>query len=385
MSQHIVSIDLARSASAYEILIADGSLANCGEWVSSVIGGNKAKIAVVTNPKVETLYGGVVTESLRRAGFEIAVHLIGDGERFKNFRTLQHTLSSFSEAGLTRTDCVLALGGGVVGDLAGFAASVYLRGVRFLQVPTTLLAMIDSSVGGKTGINTEFGKNLVGAFHQPAGVLIDPSTLRTLPKRELTAGFCEAVKHGAISERKLFDETARFLDDFSHTNIRTRWNKELGSRICDLLESQVKFKARIVQGDEFEDPENTAATSRKVLNFGHTFAHALEKATDYKYLKHGEAVGYGIIFAARLSKRLELIDQNEVKLLYDVVHRAGVLPSLSNIDPKAVIDAFTHDKKLINNSLHWILLKSIGNPVIVPNDEIPASFITDTVNKLIQE
>ena len=385
MSQHIVSIELARSASEYDISIGNGSLANCGEWLSSVLKGNRPKIAVVTNPKVESLYGGVVVESLRRAGYETAVHLIGDGESFKNFRTLQHTLSSFAEAGLTRSDCVIALGGGVVGDLAGFAASVYLRGVRFLQIPTTLLAMIDSSVGGKTGINTEFGKNLIGAFYQPSGVLIDPSTLRTMPKRELTAGFCEAVKHGAISGKDLFDETARFLEGFWYTAIRRHWSGELGSRICELLASQIKFKAGIVQGDEFEDPENTAGTSRKILNFGHTFAHAIEKATDYKYLKHGEAVGYGIIFAVLLSKRLELIDQNEVKLLYDVVHRAGVLPSLSNIDPKAVIDAFRHDKKLINNSLHWILLKSIGNPIIVPNNEIPASFITDTVNELIHK
>ena len=165
------------------------------------------------------LYGEVVKKSLERAGFDVFVCLIGDGERFKSFRTLQKALDAFSENGLSRTDVVLALGGGVVGDLAGFAASVYLRGVGFLQIPTTLLSMIDSSVGGKTGINSNYGKNLIGAFYQPKGVLVDVKTVLTLPKRELTAGFCEAIKQGAISNRKLFEQTAAFLEKYEFKKI----------------------------------------------------------------------------------------------------------------------------------------------------------------------
>ena len=262
------------------------------------------RAVMVSNKKVFSLYGDVVRESFARAGFNVFVCLIGDGERFKSFSTLQSTLRKFSESGLSRTDVVIALGGGVVGDLAGFAASVYLRGVSFLQIPTTLLSMIDSSVGGKTGINSAFGKNLIGAFYQPKGVLVDASTLKTLPKRELTAGFCEAIKQGAIAGKKLLDQTAAFLADLSTAAGTGAFaDKDITEKLVSLLHDQIAFKAKIVAGDERESPGNVTPTSRKLLNFGHTLAHAIEKLTNYRYFKHGEAVGHGVKFAGRPVKK----------------------------------------------------------------------------------
>jgi 3-dehydroquinate synthase len=260
----------------------------------------------------------------------------------------------------------------VVGDLAGFAAAVYLRGIKFIQIPTTLLSMIDSSVGGKTGINTDFGKNLVGAFYQPSAVVIDPDVLRTLPKRELTAGFCEAVKQGAIGGRKLFDLTEQALGE-----------RLAFGQFDRFLAEQVRFKASIVAADERESAAKTDAKSRKILNFGHTFGHAIEKVTRYRRFKHGEAVGHGIIFAAELSKKLELLAEDEVKLLNDVVHRTGVLPPLHGIDPSEVFEAFKFDKKNIGKSLQWILLKGIGQPIIKPGSEVPAKVLKDTLRAVI--
>jgi 3-dehydroquinate synthase len=332
------------------------------------------------------LYGKAIETSLRKAGFGTHVHLIGDGERFKNFRTLESTLRVLSEKRLTRTDAVLALGGGVVGDLAGFAASIHLRGIDLLQIPTTLLSMIDSSVGGKTAVNTPFGKNLVGTFYQPSGVLIDADTLKTLPRREITAGFCEAIKQGAISGRSLFNQTADFLDGFAAGDFRNPAKYgQLAPALTALIDKQVRFKAGIVQNDESESPSDVTPRSRKILNFGHTFAHALEKASNYSLLKHGEAVGYGLMFAGELSKKLELLDQDEVDSLNDVVRRAGSLPPITGIDQSEILESFKHDKKRVGNSLHWVLLRKIGKPVIVPGTEIPESAILSTLKSAFQK
>lgn len=366
-----IEIKLKQQTAKYRINVG-GELKDTGDWTRAILGSGSKRIAIVSNRKIFGIYGESVTDSLKKKGFDPFVNLIGDGERFKSFSTLEKTLSVFSSAGLSRTDAVIALGGGVVGDLAGFAASVYLRGVAFLQIPTTLLSMIDSSVGGKTAVNTSFGKNLIGTFYQPSGVLIDPTTLRTLPKREFTAGLCEAVKQGSIGGERLFDQTRRFL-------VSGRSESELAA----LITAQIKFKAKIVAGDEHESAERTDAASRKILNFGHTFAHALEKATDYKYLKHGEAVGWGIIFAAELSKKLEFLPSDKVKLLKDVVHRAGKLPSINKIDPAVIFDRFRFDKKVVNNSLQWILLEGIGKPVITSDENIPRKVLKQTVDEII--
>jgi len=363
------------TASAYLVEIENGGLVLCGVKIRKAVGDNAKKAIIVSNKKVVGLYGANVLKSLSASGFEVHQILIGDGERYKNLKTLESLVAAFSSNGISRTDVVVALGGGVVGDIAGFAAAIHSRGVPYIQIPTTLLSMIDSSVGGKTGINTIYGKNLVGAFYHPKLVLIDPSVLSTLPKREFTAGLCEAVKQGAISNRALFDKTVRIVDSHALTS----------DAFGDFLAAQIEFKTSIVQGDEREAASNTGPRSRKILNFGHTFAHALESATDYKFLKHGEAVGHGIIFAAELSKKLGILDESVVKLLRGVVHRTGTLPSTDSLDRNRVFECLKHDKKVIDGTLQWILLKGIGKPVVIPHNKIGDALVKKTIQHLISE
>jgi len=366
------------SASAYSIKIGSGLLTSAGKWARMCLERETRRILIVSNSTVFNLYGDNAEGSIRSAGFQVSTFLMKDGERYKNMRSLDACLASLSENGITRTDAVIALGGGVVGDLAGFAAAVHLRGIKFLQIPTTLLAMVDSSVGGKTGVNSASGKNLVGAFHQPSGVLIDVDVLDTLPEREMTAGLCEMIKHAALSGRELLERTSEFL------NIDPSERALVPSEMSDLIRRNVEFKARIVSGDERESSSRRDPRSRKILNFGHTLAHALEKVTEYKYLRHGEAVGYGILFAAELSKSLALLDVKDVKLLNDVVHRVGPLPSLANIDINQVQEAFRFDKKLASDSLQFVLLKAIGKPVIVSSVDIPPSKITKSLQTVLR-
>ncbi len=381
-----VSVKLDGNIHEYKITIGHNLIGNCGVWVRKCLTPKTSKIIIISNAKVFGIYGEMVRESLEDAGFEVFIFLMNDGERYKNIRSLEKLLKFTGENKIARTDAIVALGGGVVGDLAGFAGAIFLRGVAFLQIPTTLLAMIDSSVGGKTGVNSDFGKNLIGAFHQPHGVLVDVETLKTLPRRELTAGFCEAVKHGAISNRQLFDQTADFLEMFEVKRFNKFFKDEkFLAKLENLLAAQVAFKAEIVMNDERESADRTDAKSRKILNFGHTLAHALEKVTNYKYFKHGEAVGYGILFAAELAKTLVILDVNELNLLNGVMQNVGKLPETQNIEIEKVIGAFSFDKKNIGDSLQWILLKEIGQPVIISNNDIPRSSIQKVLHKVLKK
>lgn len=386
MKSNNVKVRLHGDSHGYDIKIGCGLLENSGEWARNGLSKQAKKIAIVSNAKVFGLYGAAVKESLESENFEVCVFLMNDGEKYKSLLTVEKTLKFFSEQKLKRTDAVIALGGGVVGDLAGFASAIFQRGIAFLQIPTTLLAMIDSSVGGKTGVNTAFGKNLVGAFHQPHGVLIDVATLQTLPRRELTAGFCEAVKQGAISGDKLFTNTAEFLKKFSPNQFKKHFaDRNFAASIAELIAAQVAFKAEIVQQDERENTDRLDGKSRKILNFGHTLAHALEKVTDYKHFKHGEAVGYGILFAAELSKKLEILDVNKLNLLNDVLQYVGKLPDTQNINLKRVSENFAFDKKNIGASLQWILLEDIGKPKIVDDRDISPNAINETLAKILQK
>jgi 3-dehydroquinate synthase len=296
----------ARQAEKYQVIVGAGTLSRLGDEARRSLNAHARRVALISNQKVFNLYGRAALESLREANFQVAHLLIGDGERHKNLRTLERALSFLSAAGLERTDAVLALGGGVVGDLAGLAAALYLRGLPFMQIPTTLLAQIDASVGGKTAVNTSTGKNMVGAFHQPRSVLIDTETLQTLPSRELTAGWCEAVKQGAAGDRRLFDETLAFLKYESLGQSNESASRD--ARLIKLIAAQVAFKASIVSEDEREDVSRTDYRSRRILNFGHTTGHALEAITGYRRFRHGEAVGHGMLVAGEISKKLGMLD-----------------------------------------------------------------------------
>jgi 3-dehydroquinate synthase len=380
-----VKVKLSGNPHRYEIKIGHDLLDDCGDWAKSCLPEKTRKIAVVSNPKIFGLYGEKVVNSLEISGFEVSVWLMKDGERHKNFRSLETSLRFFGEIKLKRTDAVVALGGGVVGDLAGLAAAVYLRGIAFLQLPTTLLAMIDSSVGGKTAVNTAFGKNLIGAFHQPHGVLIDVGVLNTLPRRELTAGFCEAVKQGVIADEKLFNQTAGFLRNYSPASFKKFSSREnFLEELQKLIAAQVAFKADVVSQDERESADRIDKKSRKILNFGHTVAHALEKVTGYKRFKHGEAVGYGILAAAEISKDVANFVQDDIKSLNDVVRLTGNLPNAENIAINDIIRAISFDKKSIGESLQWILIEKIGKPKIFSDRDIPKSVIEKSLRKILK-
>ncbi|HEY0407292.1 MAG TPA: 3-dehydroquinate synthase family protein, partial [Pyrinomonadaceae bacterium] len=339
-------------------------------------------LALISNPAVFELYGAAVCESLRAADFQVVHLLIGDGERHQNFRTLERALAFLSAAGLERSDAVVAVGGGVVGDLAGLAAALYLRGIALMQIPTTLLAQIDASVGGKAAVNTSHGKNLFGAFHQPRAVIVDTETLRTLPARELTAGWCEAVKQGAAGDRSLFDDTFDFLKNDGPHGAAPTASRE--NRLARLIAAQVAFKALIVSGDEREDAGRTDHRSRRILNFGHTTAHALEAITDYRRFRHGEAVGYGMLAAGEISKKLGMLDTSELELLRAAVHCCGRLPRADDLDPKRIISALALDKKSVGGHVKWVLLERLGRAAIVDGRAINPRALRASIRAALQ-
>ena len=374
-----VRVRLPSKSKPYDIRIGAGSLDDLGPAVRKSTGRTVRAVAVISNKTVFDLYGKPAMDSLQRAGSTVKYCLVGDGERQKSFRSLERIVAFLADSGLQRNDVVVALGGGVVGDLAGFAAAIYLRGVALVQVPTTLLAQIDSSVGGKTGINLASGKNLAGAFHQPALVLIDTETLRTLPRRELTSGFCEMVKQGAVGSRKLFDQTVRLMRTVGTHAFGVQHAVGMRTDLAETIAAHCRFKASIVTGDEREDVSRTDARSRRVLNFGHTTAHALEKVTNYRHLRHGEAVGYGILVAGELSKSLGMLPSPELKLLREAVALCGALPRADDLSAAQIIEAMTADKKVIAGNLKWILLERIGKPRIVDSTEIKPSVLRTAV------
>jgi 3-dehydroquinate synthase len=382
MMMESVHVQVPARRSSYEIKIGNGLLGQVGDEARAALGGKPRRVALVSNRTVFALFGAAIVRSLRTSGFEVAKWLMKDGERHKSLRSLEQALNFFNEAGLERNDAVVALGGGVVGDLAGFAAATYLRGIDFIQIPTTLLAQIDSSVGGKTGANLSGGKNLVGAFHQPRLVVIDTDTLQTLPRRELTAGWCEAVKQGAVGDRKLFDRTVRLV---SSMNVGLRNARDRGARkkpdsqtevyateLAATIAAHCRFKASIVAGDERESIDRDDRRSRRILNFGHTTAHALEAVTRYRRFRHGEAVGHGILVAGALSKNLGMLAGGELELLREAVTACGPLPRANDIDIGALMRAMKSDKKSVGGQIKWVLLERIGSARIVDGNEIDA-------------
>jgi 3-dehydroquinate synthase len=273
----------------------------------------------------------------------------------------------------------MALGGGVVGDVAGFASAIYMRGLSLVQMPTTLLAQIDSSVGGKTGINLQEGKNLVGAFHQPSSVLIDTQTLTTLPRRELVSGFCEAVKQGAVGSRKLFEQTRKLLVAYQSDR-----SSLLSKEMELLISAQCSFKASIVMHDEREATGRSDSRSRRILNFGHTTGHALEAVTSYGRFRHGEAVGHGMLVAGEISTSLGLLDASELESLREAVDLCGPLPAASDLDDKAIADAITRDKKSDAGQIKWVMLEGIGRPRIVDGKEISPQLLRSSMRKALR-
>jgi 3-dehydroquinate synthase len=271
--------------------------------------------------------------------------LIPDGERAKKLGTVERLLDRMLDLRMTRESVVIAVGGGVVGDVAGMAASLYLRGIRVVQVPTTLLAQVDSSVGGKTGVNHARGKNLIGTFHQPRLVVADPAVLQTLPDREYRSGLYEVLKYGLIADRALFRFFEKRLTDIER--------RDLGL-LEDIVYRSLGVKARIVRLDEKE------GGLRRILNFGHTIGHAIEAASGYRKVRHGEAVGYGMIGATRIASRMGLIDDVDADRIEAAVLSIGRLPALGSVSVPLMLEAIAHDKKVRNGAVHFVLPRRIG-------------------------
>jgi len=335
---------------SYGIRIAAGSVDELGVLARAALGERARRAVIVTNKRIAGLYGNRARRALEASNFFAHMFLIGDGER-----SATSLLTFLIEQGIERSDVIVALGGGVVGDLAGFGAAVYLRGIRLVQVPTTLLAQIDSSVGGKTGVNHRLGKNLIGAFHQPSLVVIDPMTLRTLPPREMRAGLYEALKYGVISDARLFYRIARETNSLIDCDL---------DELAHLIARCCSIKASIVSRDERE------AGLRKTLNFGHTVGHALEAVTNYRLFLHGEAVGHGMRAAARIAERLDLLAASNREAIDDAVARVGPLPEANTIALDAIISAMHHDKKTEAGRTSFVLPVEIGR-VVVQSDVPP--------------
>jgi len=370
-----VTVRVRAREQRYEIKIGANLFPNLGYEARRRLGANARRVVVISNQTVFDLFGGRITRSLRASEFKVAHWLMNEGERHKTLRSLEQALKFLAEAGIERSDAVVALGGGVVGDLAGFAAAAYLRSIAFIQAPTTLLAQIDASVGGKTAVNLPSGKNMVGAFHQPKLVLIDTDTLRTLPRRELTAGWCEAVKQGAAGDRRLFDQTMRLLRhssvDFSLRREAEESQTEVyATEVCATIAAHCRFKASIVAGDEREEISRNDHRSRRILNFGHTVAHALERVTHYRRFRHGEAVGYGMLVAGEISKDLVMLASEELELLREAVRLCGPLPRAADLSTDNLVAAMKTDKKSVSGVIKWVLLERMGRARIVSGNEI---------------
>ena len=327
----ILSINTADNN--YEIRIERGSLENIGEIVSDALG--LCRLCVVSDRNVAALYMDDVLHRFKSAGFDVCSFVIAGGEGSKTMSVANSLVEFLAEMGFGRTDMIAALGGGVVGDLAGFAASMFMRGIEYIQIPTTVLAALDSSVGGKTAVNLKEGKNLAGAFWQPRMVICDPNAFGTLPREVYTAGLAEAIKCAVIADRHMFE-------DF-----------EVGSYdIDDVIARCIAIKARLVEEDERDNG------SRMLLNLGHSVGHAVEKCSDYE-ISHGEAVAIGLYAITKAGGNKRLIDR-----IYRTLAMNG-LPWMCNIDKDAILDAICFDKKRRNDRMSLVIPKNIGSCEIV--------------------
>lgn len=337
-------IAVTAAAGSYPIVVGVGALRTLPRLLERA--GLGPRRVVVSSPRVWRLHGA----SLSRVATHAAPILVPDGERFKTTATVARVYDALLRADADRSTVVVAVGGGVIGDMAGFAAATYLRGLRLVQVPTTLMAQVDSAVGGKTGVNHPRGKNLIGAFHAPRLVLADPTVLTTLPAREFRAGLYEVIKYGVIASAPLFDRVAASLPRLLDRDPRAA---------AAIVAESCRIKAAVVSADEHE------SGLRRILNFGHTVGHAIEAATRYGRLRHGEAVGYGMLAALALGVRRGVTDAGAGHRVAELIRRVGPLPSVSDLSARAVMAALAHDKKIVAGTLHFVAATGIGGTTIL--------------------
>ncbi len=327
------------SSQEYVALVERGCVPRAAQWLSS----RHSHVFVITTHDVWDLHRPSLDAALHQKRHTVL--FFPGGEQNKRLSAVEALCEQMTAAGGDRASIVVAFGGGIVGDVAGFAAASFMRGVPVIQVPTTLLAQVDAATGGKTGVNLANGKNLVGAFHQPLAVLVDPDLLHTLPQREYVAGLYEVIKYGVIRTAWLFD-----LLEAERDAVLARDP----ARVDSLIAESVRIKAEVVSADEKE------AGLRRILNFGHTIGHALEAETGYTRLLHGEAVGFGMVAAALLAHRIEMLPEDECQRIVDTVNAYGPIPSLSGVGPERLVARLVSDKKTVHGNVHFVLPVRIG-------------------------
>lgn len=360
----LIALNLPQQS--YEIAIAPASLHHLGTWMQPL--GLGKKVLLVSNPMIFKHYGEAAIASLQQSGFDVAPCLLPPGERYKTLSILQKIYDAALEHHLERSSTIVALGGGIVGDMAGFAAATWLRGIAFVQVPTSLLAMVDASIGGKTGVNHPRGKNLIGAFHQPRLVLIDPEVLNTLPPREFRAGMAEVIKYGVIWDADLFEQ----MEQTQRLEQRKWVSPEL---MQSILSRSCQAKADVVSQDEKE------AGLRAILNYGHTVGHAVESLTGYRQVNHGEAVAIGMVAAGGIALRLGLWQQEESDRQLALIQKAGLPTQLPpGLDLDAILSALQTDKKVKDGRVRFVLPTTIGQVVV--SDQATADVIRPVLQSM---
>jgi len=356
------SIEIKASSGSYPIYIKNGLLGDIGVEIKKIYKGHR--IAVVTDSNVNEFYGEKVINSLKESGFELFKIVVKAGEQSKSFQTLLEVYDKLLDFNINRGDIIIALGGGVVGDMAGFAASTFLRGISLIQIPTTLLAQVDSSVGGKVAVDLPRGKNLVGSFYMPKAVFIDPLLLGTLNERFFNDGMGEVIKYGVIKDSELFYK----LMDYK--------NKEaLLSEIDKIIYTCCSIKASIVEVDEKDTGE------RMLLNYGHTIGHAIEQFFNFEKYSHGEAVAMGMYSITKLGEELGMTKNLTSIALKDILIKYNLPWTLPDIRSEDIIEAISHDKKNIGGSMNFILVESIGNSFI---QKIDIAKVRDYLKKIIE-
>ena len=361
-TQAMQTLTVALGSRSYPIHVGTGLLDDPARIASHLV---QPSVAIVTNTTIAPLYLAKLSEGLRNQGVKVSEIVLPDGEQYKDWQTLNQIFDALLKAHAERKTTLIALGGGVIGDLTGFAAASYLRGVPFIQIPTTLLSQVDSSVGGKTGINHPLGKNMIGAFYQPKMVLADIATLQTLPARELSAGLAEVIKYGLIHDAGFFDWLERNIE-------RLRALDE--QALVHAIYHSCAIKADIVAADERE------SGIRALLNLGHTFGHAIEAGMGYGNWLHGEAVAAGTVLAADLSRRMGWLDAADVDRLRALYRRAGLPDSAPAMDETFWLASMGMDKKVENGRIRFVLLRSIGRAEMT--DAIPPALLSATLSEM---
>ena len=352
-------IEVELGSNSYEVCVGSGLLAQTGRWLKE--SGFSGKLVIITDPTVNGLYGEALNQRLNKEGFSVVTLLVPEGEEQKSLETAGRLYHGLTSSSTERTTPVLALGGGVIGDLAGFVAATYLRGVPLVQIPTTLLAQVDSSVGGKVAVDHGQLKKMIGAFYQPRLVIADTDTLRTLPAKELANGLAEVIKSAAIWDEKFFTFIEGNLDKIKSLD---------EGALEEIVLQSVKIKAEVVGKDEKD------LGLRNVLNYGHTIGHAIESASIFK-VGHGEAISIGMVAAARISNKMGILDKDELARLNSVIEKAGLPTEMPDLKVKEIMQAMKHDKKVLRDEVRFVLLKSIGSVFLT--DEVSSSLVEEVL------